>query len=48
MREEEEGRVAVRFVTKERLVTKVAKRAAMPPRVVTNEMVTNRAAIVPF
>ena len=48
MREEEEGPVAVRFVTKERIVTKVTKRAAMPVRVVTYEMVTNRAAIVPF
>ena len=29
-------------------VTKVTKRAAMPPLFVTNEVVTNRAGIEPF
>ena len=38
-------RVAARFVTKARLVTKVTKRAAMLARFVTNEVVTNRACI---
>ena len=31
-----------------RFVTKVTKRAAMPARFVTNEVVTNRAGITPF
>ena len=31
-----------------RFVTKVTKRAAMPARFVTNEVVTNRAGIAPF
>ena len=37
-----------RFVTMARFVTKVTKRAAMPARFVTNEVVTNRAGIAPF
>ena len=40
--------VAARFVTTTRLVTKVTKRTAMPARVVTKEVVTNRAGIAPF
>ena len=40
--------VAERFVTTARLVTKVTKRAAMPARFVTNEVVTNRAGIALF
>jgi len=40
--------VAERFVTTARFVTKVTKRAAMPARFVTNEVVTNRAGIAPF
>ena len=36
------------FVTTARFVTKVTKRAAMPARFVTNEVVTNRAGIAPF
>ena len=41
--------VAARFVTTARFVTKVTKRAAMPARFVTNEVVTkNRADIAPF
>ena len=40
--------VAARFVTTARFVTKVTKRVAMPARFVTNEVVTNRAGIVPF
>ena len=40
--------VAARFVTTARLVTKVTKRAATPARVVTKEVVTNRAGIAPF
>ena len=31
-----------------RFVTKVTKRAALPARFVTNEVVTNRADIAPF
>ena len=34
--------------TARRFVIKVTKCVAMPARFVTNEMVTNRAAIVPF
>ena len=37
-----------RFVTTARFVTKVTKRAVMPARFVTNEVVTNRAGIAPF
>ena len=37
-----------RFVTTARFVTKVTKRAAIHARFVTNEVVTNRAGIVPF
>ena len=40
--------VAVRFVTTASFVTKVTKRAAMPVRFVTNEVVTNRAGIAPL
>ena len=40
--------VAERFVTTARFVTKVTKRAVMPARVVTNEVVTNRAGIALF
>ena len=40
--------VAARFVTTARFVTQVTKRAAMPARFVTNEVVTNRAGIAPF
>ena len=40
--------VAARFVTSARFVTKVTKRAAMPARFVTNEVVTNRAGIALF
>ena len=40
--------VAARFVNTERFVTKVTKRAAMPARFVTHEVVTNRAGIAPF
>ena len=40
--------VVARFVTTARFVTKVTKRAAMPARFVTNEVVTNRAGIAPF
>ena len=40
--------VAARFVTTARFDTKVTKRAAMPARFVTNEVVTNRAGIVLF
>ena len=40
--------VAARFVTTARFITKVTKRAAMPSRFVTNEVVTNRAGIAPF
>ena len=40
--------VAARFVTTARFVTKVTKRAAMPARFVTNEVVTNRAGIAFF
>ena len=40
--------VAARFVTTARFVTKVTKRAAIPARFVTNELVTNRAGIAPF
>ena len=40
--------VAARFVTTARFVTKVTKRAAMPARFVTNEVVTNCAGIAPF
>ena len=40
--------VAARFVTTARFATKVTKRAAMPARFVTNEVVTNRAGIAPF
>ena len=36
------------FVTTARFVTKVTKRAAMPARFVTNEVVTDRAGIAPF
>ena len=36
------------FVTTARFVTKVTKRAAMHAPFVTNEVVTNRAGIVPF
>ena len=42
------GLVAARFVTTARFVTKVTKRAAMPARFVTNEVVTNRAGIALF
>ena len=35
--------VAARFVTTARFVTKVTKRAVMPARFVTNEVVTKRA-----
>ena len=37
--------VRARFITTARFVTKVTKRAAMPARFVTNEVVTNRAGI---
>ena len=40
--------VAERFVTTARFVTKLTKRATMPARFVTNEVVTNRAGIAPF
>ena len=40
--------VAARFVTTARFVTKVTKRAAMPARFVTKEVVTNRVGIAPF
>ena len=40
--------VAEHFVTTARFVTKVTKRAVMPARFVTNEVVTNRAGIAPF
>ena len=40
--------VAARFVTTARFVTKVTKRAAMPARFVTNEVVTNRAGVAPL
>ena len=40
--------VAARFVTTARFVSKVRKRAAVPARFVTNEVVTNRAGIAPF
>ena len=40
--------VVERFVTMARFVTKVKKRAAMPARFVTNEVVTNRAGIALF
>ena len=36
------------FVTTARFVTKVTKRAAMPARFVTKEVVRNRAGIAPF
>ena len=42
------GCVAARFVTTARFVTKVTKRAVMPARFVTNEIVTNRAGIALF
>ena len=42
------GPVAARFVTTALFVTKVTKRAAMPTRFVTNEVMTNRAGIAPF
>ena len=48
LRGDKECPVAARFVTTARLVTKVTKRAAMPARFVTNEVVTNRAVIAPF
>ena len=40
--------VAAHFVTTAPFVTKVTKRAAMPARFVTNDVVTNRAGIAPF
>ena len=40
--------IAARFVTTARFVTKVTKRAAMPARFVSNEVVTNPAGIAPF
>ena len=42
------GHVGARFVTTARFVTKVTKRAAMPARFFTNEVVTTRAGIAPF
>ena len=41
-------RVVARSVTTARFVTKVTKRAAMPARFVTNEVMTNRAGIALF
>ena len=38
--------VATRFVTTARFVTRVTKRAAMPARFLTKEVVANRAGIV--